>query len=187
MKYIYLLLCVLFTIRASAQTPDQFWQKRCEFKSDAKGIAAKYTIPCSWTAEKNKGNAIKTLQYEIDDDNGVVSTISIKQPEKKMTPERMDEIIKKDAELKDKSAKRLWARKIKIDGKDCLEVAIKAKKSVLMMKVFVYTVQYVIPQGDQSVHLSYAIIGQDDKKALQRFNEYKTLFYNLANATDFVN
>jgi hypothetical protein len=72
MKYIYLLLCLLCISRASAQTPDLFWQKRCEFKSDAKGIAAKYTIPCGWTAEKNKGDAIKTLQYEIDDDNGII-------------------------------------------------------------------------------------------------------------------
>ncbi len=122
------------------------------------------------------------------DDYGIISSISIQKPTKPATTESLNELITADhyQKLKDDGGTFLWGRKLKIDGQDCAEVAVKMKRKVMFTSLCMYLVRYMFYYKDQAVVISYTITAETDQEALKYFNSNKALFLALASETDFI-
>lgn len=188
-----LLLVALFTGGiCHAQNATSFAQKRCDLITDGSaswsGVKIKIAVPCEWKEEKAKDEGTKEYAYDAGD-AAIMERISIRPQKQPITEERMNSIINakdfKKAHEKD-GMSFFWGRRLKVDGVDCIELASKTKKKVLMMTAYVYTVQYMFPYKDKQVTVSFACMGED-KDALKALNDYKALFLNLAMATKFLN
>ncbi|WP_344825085.1 hypothetical protein [Rurimicrobium arvi] len=179
------LLCA--SVPAFAQHADEFWKKHCMLKSSfGKGNTTQINIayPCDWQEDKGKEKGLNIWTYEAGDQDILMESLMFTPFSEKAPRRTADQIVAKKTPNDPKNGQFLWSRKLLINGHDCAEVACKTKRSVLMLDMYIYTVQYIIPCKDGELSLGFTITASTEARAKELFNEYKTLFYNLANATE---
>lgn len=187
MKLLTTLLLAIACITTYAQTDT----KRCEFSTDGTGkslgLKVKFQYPCGWEERKPK-TSIKVLQIETEDEIALVEQIDITTPKQPLTPERIEEMMTVDDMKKQasKGGKFLWGRRLKIDGKDCAEVATQESQSVLGIQLIIYVITYRIPHNGKMVSMSFAFTGRDEAACKKYFNDNKALILSLASATKFL-
>lgn len=181
-----LLLIALLTALLPHRCPAQ---QRCNFTTDGSGkslgLKIKFTTACNWKEEESKENTVKTLGLNTDD-YGLAEMIKINKP---ANPKTIDEMLtpafyKKDA---GNSGTFLWGNKLKVDGQDCAEVALKLKKTVMFISLYSYILRYVFYYNGTAVSMNFLISAESDKAAAAAFNANKAFFRSLALGTDVLN
>lgn len=187
------LLTTLFLAVACITTYAQTDTKRCEFSTDGTskslGLKVKFQHPCSWEETKsNSPTCIKKFQTETKDGIAVVQQIEISTPAEPLTPERFKEMLAAEEMKKQVSVYGmfLWGRRMKIDGKDCGEVAQKTIKTVSGKKYFMYSVAYRILHNGKLVSIVFACAFRDEAACKKYLNDNKVLMLSLASATKFL-
>ena len=182
----YRLLTALFMAQLSATC---FGQQLCAFTTDgsekAQGLKIKFSVPCQWKSEGSSGKYVRTYEYE-DGEAAIAEMISIANPSKPITPGRIDELIAADTykKLGEKDGSFLWGVKLKVDGQDCAEVAMKLKKKIMFTTLHVYIMRYILYCKNKAVTMNFMVTAETDQEAKKYFNTYKTIFRNLATATN---
>lgn len=184
MRYLVLLIALLALLPYRGLA-----QQRCNFTTDGSGkslgLKIKFTTACNWKEEASKGNTIKTLGLN-GDDYALVEMISLA---KTTNPPTVDELVsagyyKKDAE---KNGTYLWSNKLKVDGQDCAEVALKLKKTVMFVDLYSYILRYMFYYNGVAVSVNFLVSAQNDKDAAAGFNANKAFFRSLVLGTDVLN
>ncbi len=185
------LLITSLLVAISATVFAQADAKHCEFSTDGTGkslgLKVKFQYPCGWENEKSK-SSVKVFQTKTEDELAVVEQIDIAIPKQPLTPERIAEMMTVDDMKKQasKGGKFLWGRRLKIDGKDCAEIATQETQSVMGIKLIIYIITYRIPYDGKLVSMSFAITGRDEAACTKYFNNNKAMMLSLASATKFL-
>lgn len=188
---IILIIGVLFTQSLFAQeTPATFWNNRCDFKTDGTGKSAglkiKLSVPCAWKqADGDRPHVVKKFSYSLNGGKSVIQSLTISKMPGEPSKKEIAEIFTQNGlkELASGTGTFVSGRKLKIDGIDCGEVVIKAKRETPVATVNIYFIQYYIFYKDKIINLAFAAGALTENEAKSLFTSYKTLFQGLATNT----
>ena len=191
MKNIFLfLLFSTFLIVYGQDTPATFWNNRCEFKTGGTGKSAglkiKLSYPCAWTqADGDRPHVVKKFSYNIGEEKSVIQSLAINKMPEEPSKKEIAEMLTQEGlkELASKIGTFVSGRKLKIDGIDCGEVVIKAKRESPVATINLYFMQYYIVYKDKIISLAFAAVALTESEAKTLFTTYKTLFQGLATNT----
>lgn len=187
MRYLLLLTSLFIALLATPSLAQQMCAFTTNGSAAAQGLKIKFSVPCQWKSEGSSSKYLQEYEYE-DGDAAITEMIKIDKPAKPITPGRIDELIAADAykNLRGKDGTFLWGTKLKVDGQDCAEVALKVKKTVMFTTLHMYIMRYMLYHKNKAVTVNFMVAAESDEDAKKCFNNYKTTFRNLITATDFL-
>jgi hypothetical protein len=191
MRIIFLFLLFASRINASAQeATTTFWNDQCSFETDgtgkAVGLKIKISYPCVWTmADGDRPHVVKKFSYNLGNGKTLIQSLTInKMPGESSRMEIAEMFSNKGLkELIGSAGTFISGRKVKIDGVDCGEIVMKAKRESPVATLNIFFLQYYIVYKDKIINLAFAAAALTESEAEALFMRYKKLFQALATNT----